>query len=423
MTGPAIEITAGLRVEVSAAVVLGVRLLALPHADLDRELRAAADRNPALVVRELPCCDRCGRRSAVRRCAQCRPAPAAAVIDEPGEAAAVSAWEQLRRDLLAAIPSPLAAAGMTVLAALDERGLLDPAAVAALPADARDTVMAALRDVGPPGIGAATTQESLLRQLDEAPLSPADRALAARVLSEHAGVLAEDGPAAAARAAGCSPDRLTALLARLSRLLRPYPGLTHPASATDGTRGALPDVLFERHGDTVRAVVPECERWAIDIDDGYRSAVAAARPGTDPAQLATVRDQLREARTLIGQVQRRWTLLTRLAALLAGEHADQLLAGSTTFTRLTQRSVAARLGVHESTISRAVRHRTARLIDGQVVPLGRFFGAHHQARAAVAELVGRDPRPSDREVAEALTARGYRIARRTVAKYRLAGPC
>jgi len=57
-------------------------------------------------------------------------------------------------------------------------------------------------------------------------------------------------------------------------------------------------------------------------------------------------------------------------------------------------------------------------VDGTVIPLRRLFGAHHDVRAAVAELVRREPRPSDAAVAAELAERGYRIARRTVAKYR-----
>src|SRR5215470_8129259 len=275
---PALELGPALQVEVTAAVVLGVRLLALPGADLEQELRAAADRNPAFVARELPACVRCGRRLAAGRCPGCAgPAP---FRPEPGDATAVvSAWEQLRHDLLAALPTRLAGVAMTVLAALDERGLIRRQEVAALPAEVLGPVLAALREVGSPGIGAATVEECLLLQLDAAPLAPADRALARLVLTEHAAELAEGGAATAARAVGCPPARMAELLARLGRLLRPFPGLASPASPVDVPRGQPPDLVFEQHGDGVRAVVPERERWAVEVDPDYRQALAAARAG------------------------------------------------------------------------------------------------------------------------------------------------
>lgn len=412
-----LEIGPALRVEATAAVVLGVRLLALPGVALDRELRAAAERNPAFVARELPACTRCGRRLATGRCPGCnRSAP---LRPEPGDVpAAVSAWEQLRCDLLAALPTRLAGAAMTVLAALDERGLIRQQEVAALPAGVLETVLAALREVGPLGIGAATVEECLLLQLEAAPLSPAERAMARLVLTEHVAQLAEGGAVAAARAVGCPPARMADLLVRLGRLLRPYPGLGSLTSVSDGPPRQPPDLVFERHDDGVRAVVSERERWVVEVDADYRQALASAQAGARPDELAAVRAQLRDAATLVDQVHRRWALLTRLGGLLAQVHGATLLAGSTAFAPLTQATAAARLGVHASTVSRAVRHRSARLLDGSVVPLRRLFGAHHDVRAAVAELASREPRPSDRAIAAALAERGYHIARRTVAKYR-----
>src|SRR5262249_30503579 len=277
---PALEIGPALQVEVTAAVVLGVRLLALPCTDLERELRATADRNPAFVARELPACVRCGRRLAAGRCPGCAgPAP---FRPEHGDApAAVSAGGQVRRDLLAALPARLAGAALAVLAALDERGLIRRQEVAALPAEVLGPVLAALREVGPPGIGAATVEECLLLQLDAAPLAPADRALARLVLTEHAAELAGGGAAGAARAGGGPRARMAELLARLGRLLRPFPGLASPASmaAADGPPAQPPDLVFERYGGRVQAVVPEAERWAVEVDPDYRQALAAARAG------------------------------------------------------------------------------------------------------------------------------------------------
>src|SRR5262249_26581143 len=131
---PALEIGPALRVEVTTAVVLGVRLLALPCVALERELRAAARRHPPVLAPRRPACARCGRRLAAGRCPGC--ARPAAFQPEPGELpAVVSGWEQLRHDLLAALPTRLAGAAVTVLAALDERGLIRRQELVVLPAE------------------------------------------------------------------------------------------------------------------------------------------------------------------------------------------------------------------------------------------------------------------------------------------------
>ncbi len=77
------------------------------------------------------------------------------------------------------------------------------------------------------------------------------------------------------------------------------------------------------------------------------------------------------------------------------------------------------LGVHESTISRAVAGKFVALPSGRIVPLAKFFDRSLSVRDRVRALVESETRPlTDDEIAEALGREGVRIARRTVAKYR-----
>ncbi|MBP2324862.1 RNA polymerase sigma-54 factor [Kibdelosporangium banguiense] len=310
-------------------------------------------------------------------------------------------------------PRGLADVVTWVLTALDDRGLL--------PAEARDVLQAngvepdrlalavqVLREVGPPGIAAVDPAESLVVQLESAPLDATQRALARRLLTVHAGLIADGDLARAAELEGCAADVIESMLVRLRRLLRPYPGLGEPGF--DPAPPAPPDLIFEPDGDRVRARVTERETLDLGLDPGYAEV---ARTGP-----ATVRAQLRDAGATIRRVHRRWSMLQGLGDLLADHHADQLLAGSLAFRSLTQAQAAQRLTVHESTISRAVAHRCARLVSGEVVPLRRMFGANHDARAAVAELSAILPRPSDRMIAELLAERGIVVSRRAVNKYR-----
>ena len=113
-------------------------------------------------------------------------------------------------------------------------------------------------------------------------------------------------------------------------------------------------------------------------------------------------------------------MLHGIGDLLAAHHGDRLADGSTGFRPLTRAQAAQRLGVHESTISRAVAHRGAALVNGRIVALSTMFGSKQDAYAAVAELCSTRPRPPDREVVRVLAERGITLSRRTVAKYRLA---
>ncbi len=419
MTAPTLSLTPRpeVAVGVSASAVLGAELLALPVPELERRVLQEAERNPALSVRLRRCCPSCGRALVTGRCRRCgRPGIESWPEDVIAE---TSAPDRLHRDALAVGPAALAPVVAAVVAALDGRGLLDAAARAELAGAGVDhaqlaVVIEALRAVGPPGVAAETVQQNLLLQLDAAPLAVTEKARARRLLSEHAATLEAGRLGSIAAALGCAVADVEALLARMRRLLRPYPGLGGPDPGIPAPPPAPPDLIFEvdRDGRTIRVELPERDRLLVEIDAGYRRLGRAAGP--------EALDQLRQARAFVGHLERRWSTLHRIGRLLAEHHAAPLLAGSTAFARITRAEAAGQLGVHASTVSRAVRHRRARLPDGSVVALPGLFGTSHDVRAVIAELTGRVPRPSDQAIAALLADRGYRIARRTVTKHRLA---
>lgn len=405
-------------VGVSASAVVGAQLLVLPVPELERRVVEEAERNPALSVRLRPCCLRCGGSLITGRCRRCGGRSSTESWPEH-LTAATSAVDQLLRDALEVVPTALAPMVGAVVAALDGRGLLDAQARAELADAGVDraelaVVVEALRTVGPPGVAAATVAQNLLLQLDAAPLAATEKALARLLLTEHAADLEAGRLESAAAALGRPVHELEALLDRMRRLLRPYPGLDGPGREVSAMPPAPPDLVFEADegGRAVRVELPERSRLLVEVDTSYRRLAGEAGP--------RARDHLRQARTFVSHLERRWSTLGGIGRLLAERHAPQLLAGSTAFVRLTRVEAADRLGVHPSTVSRAVQHRRARLPDGSVVALHSLFGTAHDVRAVIAELSQGVPRLSDRAIAELLAGRGYRVARRTVTKHRLA---
>ena len=86
---------------------------------------------------------------------------------------------------------------------------------------------------------------------------------------------------------------------------------------------------------------------------------------------------------------------------------------------MTRAKVADELGVHESTISRAVSGKTVQLANGRIVPLGIFFDRSLHIRAVIRKMVKNEKEIlTDTQIVSMLAKNGYRIARRTVAKYR-----
>ena len=88
---------------------------------------------------------------------------------------------------------------------------------------------------------------------------------------------------------------------------------------------------------------------------------------------------------------------------------------------LTQKQVAEAVGVHESTVSRAVTGKHVQLPSGEVVSFSLFFDAALPIKERILQIVsacGPSAQPSDAQIAAKLAEQGIQIARRTVAKYR-----
>jgi RNA polymerase sigma-54 factor len=87
---------------------------------------------------------------------------------------------------------------------------------------------------------------------------------------------------------------------------------------------------------------------------------------------------------------------------------------------LSRAAVAAELGIHESTVSRATAAKYVMLPDGEVIPFSHFFTPSLSVKDIIKEMVEKEGRPlTDAQIAERLRERGIEIARRTVAKYRM----
>ena len=101
---------------------------------------------------------------------------------------------------------------------------------------------------------------------------------------------------------------------------------------------------------------------------------------------------------------------------------DYIIGGDKDMVALTRASIAQELGLHESTISRAVSGKTIQLPNRKIVPLSIFFDRSLSLRTVIKEMIeGEDSPLSDSEIKQRLEENGITIARRTVAKYRSMG--
>ncbi len=323
--------------------------------------------------------------------------------------------------------------GLALVDAIDDDGYLreplDAVAAALLPETAAspEEVLAVLRQVqrmDPPGVGARDLGECLALQLQALPDATPGRALALRVARDRIDRLQRAGIPGLAAELGVSQADMEAAVALL-RGLDPRPGGQVGPVPVDAY--VVPDCVVWRERGVWQVALDHGHLPRLSIHRGYEGMIGAA----SPADANYLRGRLQEARWLLRNLQARGETLLRVVGCLVRQQSGFLEFGDQALRPLTLREVAAELGVHESTVSRAVARKFVRTPRG-TVPLKAFFasgidtgGGGEASSTAIQAMIRRlvdaeDPRRplSDARLADALKAAGVPVARRTVAKYR-----
>jgi RNA polymerase sigma-54 factor len=325
------------------------------------------------------------------------------------------------------VPAALADATALLAENLDERGLLVVplerlAADHDLPLDLLEDAHAILCTLEPRGIGATDPIEAMLLQAAGDP----DFAIIEALLREHLEALGRNKLPEVARAVRLTLDELRDLLERM-RGFDP-----RPAAAFTGctARSIRPDAWVWLRDGAVQVALDDSAVPELGVNADY-----AALAG-DRATAREVRDylrpKLRSARELIEAVHLRQQTLLRTVQAVMREQMPFLQHGRSAIRPLRMSEVADRLGVHTSTISRAIAGKHVQTERGLFLLRDFFDGGRidaapsaGQGRLALTQqihdLVAQEDKHaplSDDDLVAALAARGVHAARRTVTKYR-----
>jgi RNA polymerase sigma-54 factor len=228
----------------------------------------------------------------------------------------------------------------------------------------------------------------------------------------------------AAVAVGATQREVIAVWEFVKANLNPYPTAAFTAAVSDsGARTIVrPDVIIRDVDGALVVEVVESRRFSLQVAPIYSSLSARLRASdaTDDEK-EHVRRYVGRARFFIDNINRRRATIQRITEALVGEQRDYLAHGVQHLVPLTRAEVGARIGMHESTVSRATADKYVMVPSGEVVPFSHFFtaslGVKDQIRRMIEAEDPAHPR-SDQEIADALADEGVVLARRTVAKYR-----
>ena len=214
----------------------------------------------------------------------------------------------------------------------------------------------------------------------------------------------------------------------LIRTLNPKPGSLFLSS--EPVSYLFPDIfIFESEGGFV-AQARKKQTPSISISPGYRKILTQS---ADEQTIQYLSEKLRQAQTVLDGIQRREQTILRCAQVIADRQQSFFQLGPRGLVPLRMSEVAEELGIHESTVSRAIREKYLQCSHG-VFPLRYFFNrsssapcqadfeisscaAKEQLKTLILQEDKQHPL-SDQQLAQQLAQSGYPISRRTVAKYR-----
>jgi RNA polymerase sigma-54 factor len=210
------------------------------------------------------------------------------------------------------------------------------------------------------------------------------------------------------------------------RTLDPRPGRLYNR---EQTRLIEPDVVFVKRGTEWAVSMNEEDLPSLRLSRRYRRMLVAE--GTDKEVKDYVKERFRSALQLMRNIAQRKSTILRTCEVIVRRQQDFLEQGIEALRPMMIKEVAEEIGVHPSTVSRAVANKYAHTPQG-VLELRSFFsegsngpeGADtpllvlkRKVRKLIAEEDARHPLTDD-QLTVILKAQGIQLTRRTVAKYR-----
>ncbi len=282
-----------------------------------------------------------------------------------------------------------------------------------------------VQGMDPPGVGARDLKECLLLQIRHD--TPNARALR-RLVSEHLEDLAGNRLPLIEKKTGFTIEQIEQLREQLHEF-KPKPGAVFTVPIVVPVK---PDVYVDQMPDgTWKVRLEDIDLPNLRISPLYREMLMS--PATDPATRDYIKRKINSAQWLIDAIEQRRATLLKTSQAIVDHQTRFLTEGPEAIEPLKMQQIADRIGMHVTTVSRAVDDKWLQTPRG-LHALRKFFvggtkGADGEevawdaVRMKLQEIIDAEPKDapySDDELVQELGKRGIVVARRTVTKYRKA---
>jgi RNA polymerase sigma-54 factor len=315
-----------------------------------------------------------------------------------------------------------------IIGNIDDNGFLqstpeEMALNSGIPKEDFEKMLALIQSFYPSGVGARDLRECLLIQLAR---GGKERSLEYKIVSEHMEDLGKRRFPEIARRMGISVEDVQKAADNIARL-NPRPGQVFAAAPQNYV---LPDVMVEKVDGEYQIVLNNEQIPHLRISNLYKDIIASGNTQSSDVK-DYIRDKIRSGKFLIRSIHQRQQTILNIARQIVSRQRDFLEHGPSHLKPMTMGEVADAVGLHETTVSRAVSGKYMATPQG-VFETKYFFTSGYQTatgeslsntsvKEAILDLVKHESGSaplSDHEIVEILGERGIPIARRTVAKYR-----
>ncbi len=285
-----------------------------------------------------------------------------------------------------------------------------------------EDVLSVIQHFDPVGVGACNLEECILLQLQHAGM---DDDYIVRVVKHHLTDLANNRLQKIAESIGCTLQEVQLISDRL-RTLNPRPGAAY---AQNDTRYVVADVTVEKVGHEYIVMVNDITAPRLTINSFYEKMLKEKSSQEEAKQF--IHEKLNAAVWLAKSLEQRRLTLLRVTQAIVDLQRDFFERGVHFLKPMTQKEIAERVGLHESTISRATSNKYVQTPRG-LFELKYFFtsalstangdaASSESVKKRIKAMIDAEDRKkplSDQVITEMLVKEGIEISRRTVAKYR-----